>query len=207
MSDRRVGFHAMCRRRLTEEDADRAFDNAASAIGLALAGVDREADSTTRKYCDPGVTPLDFSYTLRPICQAVVLCGYDRPGSEPYAPPRLAEMFTRICAGLDADLGRSDLGGGYGLIRETELDGPLEFIDWYQYIGPRIVERMGRDRLLASPAFRMTTLESGAIVMQLATGPWDDFSRTKVADHLGIRLRPLTGRNPMTGEPIVLNWG
>ena len=117
-------------------------------------------------------------------------------------------MFTRICAALDADIGRSDLGLGFGFVQESEVVGALEFVDWYQYFGPRVVERLGRERLLGSPAFQITEIECGAIVMLLAPDPWsENLSRRKVADYLGIVLPPLRARNPKTGEPIVIPWG
>ena len=207
MSSICVALHGMFPAGPTDTDVAAAFDAAAAAIGLSFVNEQRSASGVDRRYADSGVEPVGFSYTLTPPCQALVSLGYYPSGREQYAPPRIAEAFTSICTALDADLGRSDLGGGYGYIQERELEGPLEFIDWYQYLGPRIVERIGRERLLASPAFKITELDRDAILMMLAAGPWDeDWSRLAVANHLGITLRPATARNPKTGEPIVINW-
>lgn len=207
MSNTKVSIHAMLPAGLPDAYVASAFDAAAAAIGLSFVDEQRSKSGVDRRYADSGVEPVRFSYTLTPPCQALVSLGYYPSGREQYAPPRIADAFTHICAALDADLARSDLGGGYGYIQERELEGPLEFIDWYQYLGPRIVKRIGKERLLQSPAFRITELDRGAILMMLAAGPWDeDWSRLAVANHLGITLRPVTARNPKTGEPIVLNW-
>jgi hypothetical protein len=43
--------------------------------------------------------------------------------------------------------------------------------------------------------------------MFLASDPWPErISRTPIAKHLGITLRPLKARNPKTGEPIIIAW-
>ena len=91
---------------------------------------------------------------------------------------------------------RSDQGPGEGLVQESEINGPLEFIDWYEYFGPHVVERLGRDLVLSIPAFRITEVARGAIVMLLAARPWEDFSRRHVAAHLGVVLRPTLWPQP-----------
>jgi hypothetical protein len=95
---------------------------------------------------------------------------------------------------------------GEGLVQDAELEGAIEFIDWYQYFSPRVVERLGRERVMSAPAFKIIENDRGAIVMLLAEGPWQDFSRKRIAAHLGVTLRPCYGRNPATGEKIIIPW-
>jgi len=42
-----------------------------------------------------------------------------------------------------------------GLVQDAELESAIEFIDWYQYFSPRVVERLGRERVLSAPAFKI----------------------------------------------------
>lgn len=206
MSNSRLALHAMFAAGPTEGDVSRAHDEAAAAVGMVLLGIEADAQRTARRYGEPGGIALTFSYTLRPPCQLAMFGPYS-PDLRPYEPLRIADMFTRVCTVLHADIGRSDLGSGVGFVRESEVNGDLEFIDWYQYLGPRTVDRLGRERLLGAPAFQITEHKCGGVVMLLAPDPWsENFSRTRVADHLGIALRPLHARNPATGEPIVIQW-
>lgn len=64
----------------------------------------------------------------------------------------------------------------------------------------------GGERLLSAPAFRITEDEHGAIVMLLSAGPWEDFSRSRVAAHLGVTLRPVDAFNPATGGQFRIPW-
>ena len=194
MSSICVALHGMFPAGPTDTDVAAAFDAAAAAIGLSFESEERSlltnGVSVTRNYCEPAVEPIAFAYTLRPPCQIYLSTGAYPPGMELYAPPRIAEAFTRICVALDADLARSDLGTGDALVQNEEISGAVGFIDWYQYFGPRIVERIGKERLLTSPAFRITELERGAVLMMLATGPWEEgWSRRPVAAHLGITMK------------------
>jgi hypothetical protein len=213
MSDSRLGFHARFPPGPTDNDVAAAHDAAAAAVGLELLGVERHRfvntpESTSRMYGERnGPEPLRFGYTLDPGCQLVMLDGYHYRGRECYAPGRIADMFTRICVALDAPIGRSDLGLGHAFVNESEMDGDLAFVDWYQYLAPRIVDRLGRRRLLAAPAFQVTEHEGGGIVMLLADDPWSEgLARRPVADYLGIVLPPSPARNPATGEPIEIPW-
>jgi hypothetical protein len=182
-------------------------------VGLVVHGVERGMYAVSRHYGEPGGPTVAFSYTLTLPCQLLVMCPFvDRPGPRgredptPYAHARLAEMFTYACAAVDATLARSDPGPGHGFVQESELDGAIAFIDWYQYFSPRVVQRLGRERLLSAPAFRITEDEHGAIVMLLSAGPWEDFSRSRVAAHLGVTLRPVDAFNPVTGGQFRIPW-
>src|SRR5215475_4158691 len=127
MSDNRLGFHAFFPAGRTDADVAIAHDEAAAAVGLTLLGVEQGASGVTRRYGEAGGVALPFSYTLRPPCQLVMF----RCGPDDYAAMRIADMFTRICAALNADIGRSDFMLT-GAITESEVDGDLEFVDWYQ---------------------------------------------------------------------------
>src|SRR5262245_13765366 len=206
MTDARLAFHAHFPAGPTDADVAAAHDAAAATVGMVLRGVERSLSGTTRSYGEPGAAALGFSYTLEPPCQ-LAMFSLHPDAVQSYAPVRVASMFTRVCEALDADIARSDFGSGYGLVQESELTGAVEFVDWYQYFGPRVVERIGLERLLDAPAFQVSETDRGGIVMLLASDPFSGHvSRTPIADHLGIKLRPLQARNPQTGEPIVIPW-
>lgn len=213
MSDQRLALHARFPEGPTDADVAAAYDKGAASVGMVFHGVERQERIVTRLYGELGGPSINFSYTLNPPCQLLMMGPFvDRPGprgrEDPtsYTHARIAEVFTQACAHLDAYLGRSDGGPGCGFVQDGEIDGPLEFIDWYQYLGPRVVERLGRGLVLSAPAFRITEDGRGAVVMLLASGPWDDFSRRAVAAHLRVTLRPLYGRNPATGERVIIPW-
>lgn len=209
----RLALHARFPEGPTDHDVAAAYDTGAASVGMVLHGVQRQEHAATRLYGECGGPSIEFSYWFKPRCELLMMGPFvdlperrDGENSSPYAYARIAEVFTKACTHLGAYLGRSDPGLGNGLVQEREIDGPLEHIDWYQYFGPRVVERLGRSLVLSAPAFSVTEDARGAVVMLLAAGPWDDFSRRAAAAHLGVTLRPVYGRNPATGKPIVIPW-
>ena len=206
MSEPTVNFHAYFPAGFSEEDVDAAHDAAADAVGFTLRGIKHDTDGgITRRYGAGGAETLPFAYTLRPPCQ-LAMFGLWRSRAGIFAPAAVVEMFTRICESLNVDLARTDQSGGIGLVQPSEVSGTLEFVDWFQYVGPRLATVLGRERLLTAPVFRVEERGHG-IMMMLAADPFEgNLPRRRVSEHLGITLRPLLGRNPATGAPIVIPW-
>jgi len=119
----------------------------------------------------------------------------------------VGRVFVALSEALRPSLARSYDEGGHGIIKEPELSGSLEFIDWFQYLSPTLVSRWGLEVLRQGPFATVEALPSGACCLWLQGSPIDGLvGRRAAAEALGITLRPLIGRNPRTGEPIVIPW-
>jgi hypothetical protein len=127
---------------------------------------------------------------------------------EAWSSEQFANLLKRLCRGLKVGLGRSFRGGGggQGLMSPQELVGPLEFVDWFQYLSAPIVSRWGVSYVAEGPFHRTESLDDGAMVLLLGADPFEGLlSRKKAAEYLGIGLRPLVGKD-FHGNPVHLEW-
>jgi hypothetical protein len=107
---------------------------------------------------------------------------------------------------MDPFLARSFDEYAHGIIKEQELDGTLEFVDWFQYLSPNLAQRWDAE-VLHGAFGAASQLSSGAWCLWLGGSPMDELvGRRHAAEALGVTLRPAIGRNPKTGEPIVIPW-
>lgn len=119
----------------------------------------------------------------------------------------IGRVFVALSEALRPSLARSFNELGHGIIEEPELSGSLEFIDWFQYLSSTLVSRWGLEVLRQGPFATVDVLPSGACCLWLQGSPIEVLvGRRAAAEALGITLRPLMGRNPRTGEPIVIPW-
>lgn len=205
-SDPALGLHAILPAGLDEVTVSSCLDQATGRRGMILQGVASDNDSVTRKYCVPGGRALPFAFSLHPAPQLAMLRAYAEDlGKCPST--ILADVFTELCVALGGSIARSDLGTGVGLVSEREVDGALEFVDWYQYFGPSIVLRIGRERVLTSPAFKVAPTHNGGAVVLAGPDPLArGLRRRPLAEHLGITLRPRFMLNPSTGSRVEQPW-
>jgi hypothetical protein len=130
-----------------------------------------------------------------------------RPRLESYGAERFARFFVAACAATDVELGRSSAAYCIGYPTPSELDGPLEFVDWIQYWSAPIVARWGLEKLREGPFHRIDPFPDGAAAVWLAPDPFSPaMSRAAAAEFLGITLRPLVGDHPDTGERVHIPW-
>jgi hypothetical protein len=130
-----------------------------------------------------------------------------RPRLESYGAERFARFFVAACAATDVELGRSSAAFCLGWPELSELDGPLEFVDWIQYWSAPIVARWGLEKLRSGPFHHIDAFPDGAAAVWLAPDPFSPaMSRAAAAEFLGITLRPLVGDHPDTGERVHIPW-
>jgi len=125
---------------------------------------------------------------------------------EEYGAEQLAELFAWLSDCTHARRGRTTGAVAPGFVRTDELDGQLEFVDWFQYWGASIVRRWGVSRLRAGPFHSVVTRADGAYVLLLAEQPDDEtMSRRAAAEYLGIELRPIYAQVE-AGKPVRIPW-
>lgn len=89
----------------------------------------------------------------------------------------ILEVTTETFAALGGVYGA--IGGGEWLRPDAVVAGELRELWWANLFGPEFIERLGRDRLLTAPAWRLDTLSNGGVVLYrgerpMETGPFDD---------------------------------
>jgi hypothetical protein len=124
-----------------------------------------------------------------------------------YGSQRIVDLLSWLCGATHARLARTSGASGIGVVKEQELDGALEVVDWFQYWSEPIVRRWGMARLSVGPFHRVLPLSEGGCSIILSAEPDDEnMSRKAAAEFLGITLRPVYGVNPQTGERILVPW-
>lgn len=123
-----------------------------------------------------------------------------------YGSQLLVRLWSSVAISLHAALGRTFLDIGFGTIQTGEIDGPLLFVDWYQYYSLHLVERWGLPRLKEGPFYRVDEYPNGACGLWLAPSPLERLGRLKAAEYLGVQLPKLYGKNPQTGEQMEIPW-
>lgn len=123
-------------------------------------------------------------------------------GNEP-----LGQLLLEVCAEGDADLGRSFDESGTGSLEERETRLGPDSLDWIQYWGPAIVDRWGMEALRRGPFYRVHVYDNGGAGIWMGREPDQGMlSRRDAAAYLGLKLRPIYGRNPRTGKPVEIAW-
>ena len=117
-------------------------------------------------------------------------------------------VFARhLCEALEPPIARSyDPAGSNGCLEPHEITGALLWIDWWQYLGAPIVERVGRTKLESLEVSEVAALGNGAVVVRARRSPNEPFPRRPLADHLGIQLKPLRMWDPGTRTWSERDW-
>ena len=66
----------------------------------------------------------------------------------------------------------------------------VRYIYWANFFGPKLVKKIGREKLLSAPSWKTEELEDGGILLILGptTYPIDrEISRKEVEKHLGFK--------------------
>ena len=110
-------------------------------------------------------------------------------------------LFESLCEIVEAHLGRTCSAGGWARIKDGELAGAIDALDWLQYFGPRFGNWLkGRSRLLSARA-----TPRGAQIVKLACDPlapsWTE--RKDSARNIHLRLRPFPEAGQIAVDPKV----
>jgi hypothetical protein len=200
-----LAFHFFLNRAQSIEGLWKQLNEVAAAIQFFPIGSRPDVSKTTyrRKPGEP-----DLSILVDPNPDRVE--HYIHPITEEhlrvYGPELLVRLFSNLCIRLDADLARTFPDTGYFIVTPPELNGQLAFIDWYQYLSPKLVSRWGLEYLRRGPFHRVEIYPNGGCGIWLAASPEPPLGRTKAAEYLGITLPKLYGRNPQTRENIEIPW-
>jgi hypothetical protein len=130
-------------------------------------------------------------------------------GSEPSGVERWTDRASgrheAVEVGIDGQMRTSN--ENFTMVgKSSELAGDIDGLDWFQYFSPRLARAWSMEYLRRGPFFRVEGFEDGAVSIFLAANPFVRYSRRTAADYLGIRLRPVLGRNPVTGAQFVIPW-
>ena len=120
----------------------------------------------------------------------------------------LPQHLFDLCRATGARLARSISAENFGLtlIAEEELEGALTALHWFQYLPPAVAARWGVAHLERGPFAQTLTDGDGSVALVLPGGPFAVTGQRDAAAHLGFTLRPIVGRNPATGERIVIPY-
>lgn len=203
--DETFGFNAFFKAPATIGEAYVAIDEAAAAAGLDVVSA-KQGTWAERKYAGAGRLPLSVALEFGAQFSQLSLHGVHRSTFESYGAPMMELFLKGMCIRLDPRLGRSFRQGGLAVVHERELDGSLECLDWFQYLGASIVEKWTLEYLLAGPFHKVEPVTQGGCVLLMGRSPFEGLiSISKAADYLGITLRPIYSKNSK-GNRIELKW-
>ena len=161
------------------------------------------ASSEEEKY-ENAVPEVDFSFVLYPVpeegalyCQANPNQDYIRSNEAREFYPTMLEVFKDLYNSWHPFYGHQDYEGGVSLNRDTVIeDQDIDYLYRINLFGPELVSKLGRDRLLSAPAWRIEELADGGIFLipqdHMAIGG-GGHSLKKVADHLGMNTPQAPG--------------
>lgn len=81
--------------------------------------------------------------------------------------------------------------GDYGTVKTTlggVFDGEVQQLYWLQVLSPDAVERLGRDQVLSTPAWRVESLNDGAVLIVAYPDPHFPANVDEIETHLGFTL-------------------
>ena len=176
MNADRFGLHAVIDgdRDITEL-LDRC-DALAQALGFDLAG--RTASSSREgvsAYQCAGAEPLRVKVGFGGKSNRMHLLVYeDFETVGRYKPELIETLFAGICDIATPALARAFRGGSIDVVLDSEVDGLPQHLEWWQYFGPAICERIGRVRLLLGPFYRVEPRDTGACIVCTGRPPYGD---------------------------------
>jgi hypothetical protein len=187
-------------RPLSLADLSRAAEAALGRLGFTRSGPDTFADQRSRTLTialgSPGapggcqhawsawaVFPIKFSE-------------YESYGGELYV-----SVTRELAAATPTVLARSCHPMGLDFIECSELEGDVNYVDWLQYFGPELVQRLGLQRLRSAGFLSTETLTSGGL-LALAKAEYlgECRNRRAIIESLGITPRRMLVRG------MQVNW-
>jgi hypothetical protein len=109
---------------------------------------------------------------------------------------RLRLVLRQLCEKLNVTLARTYGESLHGVVNRHEVESGPEWLDWFQYWGPRILSRWGIDQIKAGPFHLVELAPQGACAITLYKSPEDPEQmalRVRAAEYLGIALRKRVG--------------
>lgn len=71
-------------------------------------------------------------------------------------------------------------------IKEIIYDLKVKYIYWVNFFGPKLVQKIGREKLLSAPSWKTEELKDGGILLMLGPTPFPrEVPREEVEKHLG----------------------
>jgi hypothetical protein len=115
-----------------------------------------------------------FSFDL----QAIPLAWFREPGKEGQRAAQLVSLVRTLACRLPLTYGRAH--SGTDCLLDTDPDNPspsiplqVERMHWLNVYGPRMVETLGRERVLSTPAHLVEELPHGAVLVLTRPTPAD----------------------------------
>jgi hypothetical protein len=200
------GFHLVVTHACPAEEVLRRLDEVVKALGFS-SRASTEYGFKQRFYRQSDQHPeLSVAFDFQPEHYELSMYPLEEMDVLAYSQEVLVNLWSNTGASLRAALGRTFLEIGYGTVQVSEIEGPLQFVDWYQYFSQRVVDRWGIRYLRDGPFHRVEEYANGACGIWLAKSPFERLNRRSAAEYLGVTLPKLFGKNPQTGEPMELSW-
>ncbi len=184
-----ISFHAKAPAGSVELDRFRNLDDVLRADGFAL---ESASGATSRRFVS-GSAVLDFSldWTGRPW-REWMLHSIDEALLDQRGPDGVAKVLGITSEALGTELGRTFASGGTAVVRDSELTGSVDCLDWCQFFSSRLVAAIGWDRIASAPFTLVKRFSGGGAVALIGESPFHaQKGMQKVADHLGLVLRPV----------------
>lgn len=105
---------------------------------------------------------------------------------------QLCALLGVLCDAASARIGRTFGESWHGVVQEGELQGRLEWLDWFQYWDAEVARPWGFARIKAGPFHLVKEAKGGGCSVMLMGDPEDpaqESRRSEAAKYLGIRLR------------------
>ncbi len=176
-------------------------EHAAARAGLSLESSEREPLHERRRYRRPtGLRAFGVSVgrEVSAAAQIFILPAFDLATDQTEA-DAVADFALRLCSLVAPPIARSfSVVMDNGYLLADEFDGPLRWIDWWQYLSAPVVDRVGRSRLQSLDVYQVADGPHNGLVVRATRLPHEPVRRKPLAEHLGIRLKPWRDWHPDT---------
>jgi hypothetical protein len=201
-----LGFHLVVKEYRTAAEVLRRMDEIAAALGLSSRAAEEYGFHKRFYRLNERHPELPVAFEFQAEHYEVAMYPLEEKEMLAYTPEALVKFWSQTGRDLNGCLGRTFFGMRYGTVRPAEIEGPLQFVDWYQYFSPRIVDRWGISYLRKGPFYKVEEYSNGACGIWLTDSPLKQLGRRKAAEYLGIELPKLYVKNPQTGEQVEVPW-
>jgi hypothetical protein len=171
-----LGLYGIAAGEVDVEEMLQRCDTLAFSLGLArVDSTNRSQHDAMRAYGSPSLPPLQLTMGFSETDSRTHLMVYEPfPDVIPYGERVIVPLFAGICAITRPILARAFRGPEIVVVQDEELRGRLQRLEWWQYLGSEVAERIGRIRLLSGPFYRIEPHGSGACVLWSEPAPFGD---------------------------------
>ncbi len=195
-------YHGFCDPTLAVESQQEISEQ---VFGVAPpTGWTARGDALSADFVLAGVSAMTVRFNLRQPSQLMTKTdanAWNALGLDAYA-GLLFELSRR----LRIILGRTSGPDLQDAVADEELAGALTALHWFQFLSPTTASRWTDHYLAAGPFERVLNNPSGGTALVLGGSPSKVTGRRVAAAYLGVQMRPIFGRNPATGERIVIPY-